>query len=117
MGKILKQSDPSWDQALPLIRADLGAAAVDAELKMILLATALTTSPNFPGPNKELLVARFYANEVHYAQDVLRTAIESRDKALGLQAYEFGKDSWNSFFQVVNRSITPKVGDKFVLIQ
>ena len=116
LGQILQQSNPDWKQALGLIRADLGAAAVDAELKMILLATALTTSPNFPGPSKELLVARFYANEVHYAQGRLRTAVEERNQQDALQFWEFGKDSWNSYFQVINRSITEKVGDKFELI-
>lgn len=91
LGGILQQSEPSWDQAVPLIRADLGAAAVDAELKLILLATALTTSPNFPVPSKELLVARFYANEVHYAQKALLAAVETRDQALALEAWKFGK--------------------------
>jgi len=99
-----------------LIRADLGATTVDAELKMILLATALMTSPNFPIPSKELLVARFYANEVHYAQGKLRIAVEGRSREDALRIWEFGKDSWNSEFQVLNRHITPKVGDKFELI-
>eukprot|EP00977_Amphora_coffeiformis_P026723 scaffold29365_cov153-Amphora_coffeaeformis.AAC.4 len=116
LGKILRQSNPDWAQALGLIRADLGAATVDAELKMILLATALMTSPNFPIPSKELLVARYYANEIHYAQGKLRTAVEERNREDALQIWEFGKDGWNSYFTVVNRSITPKVGDKFELI-
>lgn len=116
LGQILQQSNSDWEQASGLIRADLGAATVDAELKMILLATALTTSPNFPIPSKELLVARFYANEVHCAQRRLRAAVEERNREDALRIWEFGKDSWNSYFQVVNRSITPKVGDKFELI-
>lgn len=127
LGQILQQqqqqpstttatTSPAWDEALTLIRADLGAAAIDAELKMILLATALLVSPNFPTPNKELLVARYYANEVHYAQGKLRVAIEEHNREEALAAWELGKDSWNSYFQVVNRSISPKVGDKFQLV-
>ena len=113
LGKILRDTNPSWGDALALIRKDLGAATVDAELKMILLATALLVSPNFPTPNKELLVARFYANEVHYAHDKLRESIEARNREQALLAWEFGKDAWNSYFQVVNRSINSKVGDQF----
>ena len=116
LGQILQSSNPAWNDALGLIRADLGAVAIDAELKLILLATALTTSPNFPGPNKELLVARFYANEIHYAQGKLRDAIEERNREMAVEAWQFGKDSWNSYFQVINRSITPKVGEQFELI-
>jgi hypothetical protein len=126
LGNLLRTSSSSassnvWKDKdtvlLPLIRQDLGAATIDAELKMILLATALLVSPNFPTPNKELLVARFYANEVHAAHSVLRQAIEQQqDASLAVQAWEFGKDSWNSYFQVVNRSISPKVGDPFVFI-
>lgn len=116
LGKILQSSSPAWDQALPLIRGDLGSAAVDAELKMILLATALLVSPNFPTPNKELLVSRYYANEIHFAQGKVRTAVEEQNREQALAAWEFGRDAWNSYFQVVNRSISPKVGDKFELI-
>lgn len=90
---------------------------IDAELKMVLLATALLTSPNFPGPSKELLVARFYVNECHFAAQEMAAAIAEQDSTRALQAWEFGKDSWNSYFQVVNRSIVPKVGEKFQVIE
>jgi len=86
---------------------------VDAELKMILLATALTTSPNFPLPSRELLVARFYANECHFASTEVAAAIRDRDVRRAIGAWEFDRDSWNSYMRVVNRSITSKVGDKF----
>jgi hypothetical protein len=90
--------------------------AVDAELKMVLLATALLTSPNFPGPSRPLLVARFYANEVRFAHRQILDALVQRDYVRARQAYDFGRDSWNSYFQVVARSIVPKVGESFVPI-
>jgi hypothetical protein len=89
---------------------------LDAELKMVLFATAMTTSPNFPSISRVLLVARYYVNEVHFAAQQMAAAIESRDTTRVLQAWEFGKDSWNSYFQVVNSSVVPKVGDKFQAI-
>ena len=46
----------------------------------------------------------------------LAKAIDERDTATALGLWEFGKDSWNSYFAIVNRSISPKVGDKFDMI-
>jgi hypothetical protein len=89
---------------------------VDAELKMVLFATAVTTSPNFPGPSRELLVARFYVNEVRYAHERIAAALSDGDADTALAAWMFGRDSWNSYFTVVNRSVVPKVGDKFAPI-
>jgi hypothetical protein len=77
---------------------------------------AMLTSPNFPGPSRELLIARFYANEVRFAHQEILAAIQERDAPRALQAWEFGRDSWNSYFQVVARQIVPKVGDKFEAI-
>ena len=125
LGVILEklERDPSlealWSDALYLVETEpnsLPPAPVDAELKMILLATALLTSPNFPLPSKQLLVARFYANETHQAHMVLRRAFVDRNLPLAREAWAFGRDSWNSYFQVVNDSISTKVGDKFVAI-
>ena len=86
---------------------------VDALLKMVLFASGMLTSPNYSGPNKQLLVARFYANEVGFATDEVKAAIEARDGPRALAAWEFGKDSWNSYFHVVNGSVSTKVGEKF----
>jgi hypothetical protein len=113
-----------WAEAASFVQTKSGAvppAVVDAELKMILLATALLTSPNFPQPGRELLVARYYANEVHFAHgEILRALLSSQEPRVDVQramaAWEFGRDSWNSYFQVVNRSIVPKVGDQFEAI-
>lgn len=116
--KIAKQPSDAdlWEQAASYVVKESGSVPpplVDAELKMILFGTAMTTSPNFPIPPKELLVARFYSNECHYASTELSDAILNRDILRAIQAWEFGRDSWNSYFKVINPSISPKVGDKF----
>ena len=87
--------------------------SIDALLKMVLFASGMLTSPNYSGPSKRLLVARFYANEVGFAIEEIKDAIDAQDKERALAAWEFGKDSWNSYFQIVNDSISVKVGDKF----
>jgi hypothetical protein len=110
-------SQQLWQNAEVLLTQDEASpppAAIDAELKMVLFATAMLTSPNFPGPSRELLVARFYANEVRFAHREILDAVRERniDRAIG--AWEFGRDSWNSYFQSVARSIVSKVGEPFV---
>ena len=104
-----------WQQAEAYLRIEERAPPpppIDAELKMVLLATALLTSPNFPGPNRELLVARFYVNELHHANAVCWRAVQARDAVTAWAGWEFGRDSWNSYLQTVDRQIVPKVGDK-----
>lgn len=90
---------------------------VDALLKMALFASGMLTSPNYSGPSRELLVARFYVNEADFATKEIASAIKTRDAKRALAAWSFGKDSWNSYFQIVNDKISPKVGDKFNLIE
>ena len=90
---------------------------VDALLKMVLFASGMLTSPNYNGPSKELLVARFYVNEVGFATKEIIKAVEARNGPQALQAWEFGKESWNSYYQIVNGKIVLKVGDKFELIE
>jgi hypothetical protein len=86
---------------------------LDAPLKMVLLASGLLTSPNYSGPNRRLLVARFYANEVQFAVRELREAVDKRENGRAVEAYEFGKDSWNSYYRIVNDAVSTKVGDRF----
>ena len=126
LGRILEQleaqttAEELWRAARDLVARQERSTPpplVDAELKMILLATALMISPAFPSPSRELLVARFYANEAHFASRTMADAIEQRDTQQARAAWELGRDSWNSYFQIVNKSISPKVGDKFELIQ
>ena len=90
---------------------------LDALTKMVLLASSMLTSPNFSGISRELLVARFYVNEFKFALTEIQTAIERKDQPRALAAWDFGKDSFNSYTQVVNRQIVPKVGDPFPLIE
>lgn len=89
---------------------------VDALVKMVLFASGMLTSPNYSGPNKRLLVARYYANETSFAIKEIQNAIEAEDAWRAVGAWEYGKDSFNSWIECVNDSISPKVGDKFELI-
>jgi hypothetical protein len=90
---------------------------VDALLKMVLFASSLLTAPTYSGLSRELLVARFYVNEVSFATREIAAAIDARDAKRALAAWDFGKDSWNSYFQIVNGKISAKVGDKFELLE
>uniref|UniRef100_A0A7S2HEF0 Uncharacterized protein n=1 Tax=Helicotheca tamesis TaxID=374047 RepID=A0A7S2HEF0_9STRA len=119
LGKILEKEKDSiaWDEAASLVdqggSGQVPSAVCDAIRKMVLLATALLTSPNYSGPNIDLFVARYYVNEVAYAASQVKNAIEARDVATARDAWEYGKDSWNSYYVVVNRAIVPKVGEQF----
>ncbi|VEU36564.1 unnamed protein product [Pseudo-nitzschia multistriata] len=119
LGNSLRKGD--WNGAVPyLVSQDSNLPPpppVDALLKMVLFASGMLTSPNYSGPSKRLLVARFYANEVGFAIGEIKEAIDARDQKRAMEAWEFGRDSFNSYFQIVNDSISPKVGDKFDLIQ
>mmetsp|Transcript_22258 Transcript_22258/g.36153 ORF Transcript_22258/g.36153 Transcript_22258/m.36153 type:complete len:286 (-) Transcript_22258:52-909(-) len=120
LGKILHDTNPNWNEASKLVDPGLEqrmpAPAVDALLKMALFATQTLTSPNYSGVARELLVSRYYVNECAFATKELARAIEERDVAAALGLWEFGRDSWNSYLAIVNRSISPKVGDKFEMI-
>ena len=121
LGKILRSSSPNWNEAAALVDAGgvdqrMPAPAVDAELKMALFATQMLTSPNFSGVARELLVSRYYVNEYAFALREMAKAIDERDAATALGLWEFGKDSWNSYISIINRAVSPKVGDKFDVI-
>lgn len=73
----------------------------------------MLTSPNFSGPNRELLVSRYFINECAFATKELARAIDEREVSTTLELWEFGKDSWNSSLSIVNRSISPNFGEKF----
>ena len=117
LGSSLRKGD--WKAAIPYLMTEPQQPpppSVDALLKMVLFASGMLTSPNYSGPSKRLLVARFYANEVGFAIEEMKDAIDERDQQRAILAWEFGKDSWNSYYQIVNDSISVKVGDKFVPI-
>jgi len=117
IGGALDRQD--WDQVQELLLLDSTTtppACVDALLKMVLFATSMLTTPNYSGPSREMLVARFYVNEAAFAVQEIRAAMKERDLSRAKAAWEFGRDSWNSYLIVVNRQINTKVGDKFDLI-
>jgi hypothetical protein len=115
MGTAINAGD--WEAAESyLVETSVPAPLVDALLKMVLFGSCMLTTPNYSGPSRELLVARFYVNEVGFATKEVAAAIEARDSDRAKAAFEFGRDSWNSYLTIVNRQITEKVGDKFELI-
>lgn len=89
---------------------------IDSQLKMVLLATALLTSPNYSGPPFDLLIARYYVNEFAFSTSEMADALMAKDLNRAIAAYEYGKDSFNSYFIIVNKAIVPKVGEKFEMI-
>jgi hypothetical protein len=97
--------------------SDLPAPAVDALLKAALLASQLLVSPNNVREKKQCSLALFYVNEASYALDLLAVAAAHRDANAAAAAWQFGRDSWNSYLAVVNPSIVPKVGDPLELIE
>ena len=83
---------------------------------MIEDASQLLVSPNNLREKKQSALAIFYVNEAAFAIDELREAAARRDVDAAMVAWDFGKDSWNSYLAVVNPSIVPKVGEPFDLI-
>ena len=115
---LVPQTD--WNTVLSFLRksgSTTPTPILDCLRKMVLLASAMLTSPNYTGPPFELLIARFYVNEVSFALDEIEEAIENYDLKRALDAWAFGRDSFNSYFTVINRAIVPKVGDKFIYIE
>lgn len=116
LGAALDKADWETSESLLSSATSVPPPAIDALLKMILFASSMLTSPNYSGPNRELLVARFYVNECGFATKEIASAVDARDLNRAKAAWDFGRDSWNSYLTIVNRQITPKVGDKFELI-
>lgn len=114
-------SQPSTASLLEYVEMGVDAKylppARDALLKMVLLATSLLTSPNYTGPPFELLIARYYINEVSFSMKEIADAVRVNDMKRAIAAWEFGADSWNSYFTILNNAIVPKVGDKFAMIE
>lgn len=112
--------DQVWEKAevylKPYPESNLPPPSKDALLKMALMGTAMLTTPNYSGPPRELLVSRYYINEVNFALFEISSALAVRDAVRAKKAWDFGKDSWNSYFVLVNRAIVPKVGDQFEMI-
>ena len=79
---------------------------------MGLLANNFLASEN-TGTTNELLLARWYINEINLDIDDIRNA-SSKEEAQKTHAAAL--NALNSFLGMLNRVITPKVGDKFNLV-
>jgi hypothetical protein len=77
-----------------------------------LLTNSMIASEN-TGTTNELLLARWYINEVSLDIDEIKNA-PTKDEAL--RSFQAAKAALNSFLGLLNRVITPKVGEKFDLI-
>jgi len=77
-----------------------------------LLAYAFLASET--GPTNELYLARWYINEFYLDVNEVKTATSKVD---ALAAYSNAIKALNSVLVMLNRSITSKVGDPFVLLE
>ena len=79
---------------------------------MGLLANGFLASEN-TGATNELFLARWYINEIYLRiGDIQNASSESE----ALAAYDAAKKSMNSYFSMLNRIISSKVGNKFEYI-
>lgn len=76
---------------------------------MGLLANGFMASEN-TGTTNELLLARWYINEIYLDLGDMRTA---RSKTEAMSSHKAAKKAVNSYLTMLNRVITSKVGDKF----
>ena len=90
-----------------------------ASRKALLLADGLLISANSGSLGREILVARYYINEFHYATERIADLLgaDDVDWAAAAELWRLGADSYNSFFVCVNKAIVPKVGEKFAAVR
>ena len=90
-----------------------------ASRKALLLADGLLISANSGSLGREVLVARYYINEFHYATERIAEilSVDDVDWASASELWRLGADSYNSFFVCVNKAIVPKVGEKFAAVR
>lgn len=77
-----------------------------------LLANAFLASEN-TGTTNELMLARWYVNEMYLRIGDYRDALERGDGGEAKKAYACLVKGTNSYLTLLNRSITSKVGDPF----
>lgn len=80
---------------------------------MGLLANSFLASEN-TGTTNELLLARWYINEIYLDIGDFKNAASKEEAA---QAYQALTNALNSYLGLLNRVITSKVGDKWDLLQ
>ena len=77
-----------------------------------LLANSFLASEN-TGTTNELMLARWYINEVYLRIGDMKAALEKGDANEAKSCYGNVKKAMNSFLTMMNRQITTKVGDPF----
>ena len=77
-----------------------------------LMANGFLASEN-TGTTNELLLARWYINEISLDIDDIKNASSKEDASA---AYKAATKAVNSYLALLNRVMTSKVGDKFVLL-
>lgn len=77
---------------------------------MGLLANSFLASEN-TGTTNELLLSRWYINEIYLDIGDICNKAQSKEEAV--QSHQSAKKALNSYLSMINRVITSKVGDKF----
>jgi len=77
-----------------------------------LLANSFLASEN-TGTTNELMLQRWYINEMYLRIDDYRSALENGDAKEAKVSYGCLGKAMNSYLTLLNRQITSKVGDKF----
>ncbi|KAL3789168.1 hypothetical protein HJC23_012257 [Cyclotella cryptica] len=77
-----------------------------------LLANAFLASEN-TGTTNELMLARWYINEVYLRIGDMRAALEKGDRSEAKLCHDYTKKAMNSYLSLMNRVITSKVGEPF----
>ncbi|KAL7466116.1 hypothetical protein ACHAXS_006411 [Conticribra weissflogii] len=77
-----------------------------------LLANSFLASEN-TGTTNELMLARWYINEMYLRIGDVRDALEKGNSSEAKDCYSYLKKAMNSYLSLMNRVITSKVGDKF----
>lgn len=83
---------------------------------MGLLANSFLASEN-TGVSNELMLARWYINEIYLRIGDYRRALESGDEKDAKFSYQCMIKAMNSYLTLLNRSITSKVGDPFTYVE
>ena len=77
-----------------------------------LLANSFLASEN-SGTTNELMLARWYINEMYLRIGDYRTALQKGDQKDAETCYGYVVKAMNSYLTLINRSISSKVGDQF----
>jgi len=92
--------------------ADPSTSPIYALRPMGLLANGFLASEN-TGTTNELLLARWYVNEIYLRINDVRNA---SNKEEAMKSWVIAKKATNSYLALMNRVVTSKVGDKFAML-